>query len=165
MQEEPMGGYLENYGEGDERRIRVIKMIVFSVIGLIVLSLGAYLFLHDYSEKQTVKRFLADLNSKQYENAYRDWGCTASHPCPNYSYSRFMDDWGPAKTAATSPWKIASVDGCKMFVTVNVQADGRELQSLSVARQNNELGYAPSPECQERKLHFKAFFQRLFGGS
>jgi hypothetical protein len=74
-----------------------------------------------------------------------------------------MADWGPSKKAS-SPWKIASVDGCRTFVTVNVQADGSELQSLAIERDNHELGFAPSPECQERKWRWKQFFERIFGG-
>jgi len=73
-----------------------------------------------------------------------------------------MRDWG-AKVA--SPWKIASVDGCKTFVTVNVQANGAELQSLMVERGTHVMGFAPAPECQEREWHWKQFFQHVFGGS
>jgi hypothetical protein len=50
-------------------------------------------------------------------------------------------------------------------VTVNVQAQGTELESLSVERNNHELGFAPAPECQERKWHWKQFFERIFGGN
>ena len=159
-----MGGYLQQYGAGDERRIRIIKTIVFTGIGVIVVAIAAYFFFHNYFEKQVAKRFLGEVNSHQYQVAYRDWGCTTEHPCPNYDYGRFMQDWGPSKNV-TSPWRIASVDGCRMFVTVNVQADGAELQSLAVGRKDKSLGYAPAPECQEPELHFKQFFSRLFGGS
>jgi hypothetical protein len=117
----------------------------------------------DYSEKQTVKRFLAEINAHDFQKAYADWGCTAARPCPNYSYSRFLEDWGPEKKTE-SPWKIASVDSCRSFVTVNVQATGAELQSLGVERGSHTLMYAPSPECQEYKWHWKAFFHRIFGG-
>ena len=156
--------YLQSYGVGDERRERITKIIIVSVVAIAIASGIAYLLLRDFSEKQAVKHFLSEVNTQQFQTAYQDWGCTAQHPCPNYNYDRFMQDWGPSKTSS-SPWKIASVDGCKMFVTVNVQADGRELQSLSVARANNELGYAPAPECQEYQWHFKQFFKRIFGGA
>ncbi len=48
-------------------------------------------------------------------------------------------------------------------MTVNVQAQGAELQSLSVQRDDHELGFAPAPECQEKQWHWKQFFQRLIG--
>jgi hypothetical protein len=158
-----MGSYLQSYGAGDERRNRVIKRIIIAVVCTLVLSWIGYLLLKDYSEKRLVNRFLAEVNAHEYQRAYADWGCTAATPCPNYAYSRFLEDWGPEKKIG-SPWKVASVDSCRTFVTVNVQASGAELQSLGVERGAHTLMYAPSPECQEFKWHWKAFFQRIFGG-
>jgi hypothetical protein len=157
-----MGSYLQQYGEGDERRSRIIKTIVIASLIVATLAIAAYLFFRNYPEKQVVKQFLTEVNSHQYENAYRDWGCTPSHPCRDYTYSRFMQDWG---AKVSSPWKIASVDGCKTFVTVNVQANGAELESLAVQRGNHTLSFAPAPECQERQWRWKQFFQRIFGGA
>jgi hypothetical protein len=158
-----MGSYLQQYGEGDERRGRVIKSIILAGIAAIVIAVAAYLFFHNFPEKQVARHFLADVNSARYQEAYRDWGCSPN-PCKNYDYSRFMADWGPSQKV-TPPWKIASVDGCRTFVTVNVQAQGSELESLAIERDNHQLGFAPSPECQERKWRWKQFFQRIFGGS
>jgi hypothetical protein len=156
-----MGTYLQQYGEGDERRGRIIKRIVLAGIAAVIIAVAAYLFFHNFPEKQVARHFLADVNSQRYDQAYRDWGC-APTPCKNYDYSRFIADWGKK---FNSPWKIASVDGCRTFVTVNVQAEGSELESLAIERDNHQLGFAPSPECQERKWRWKQFFQRLFGGS
>ena len=159
-----MGSFFQQYGVEEERRNRVIKAIVLSAVGLVVLAIVGYFVLHDYSEKQIAKRFLEQLNARNYQEAYREWGCTLAHPCPNYDYNRFLEDWGPQKKAG-SPWTIASTDSCRAFLTVNVQANGVEPQSLSVQRNDKSLGFAPAPECQERKWHWKQFFQRLFGGS
>jgi hypothetical protein len=158
-----MGSYLQGYGVGEERRNRVIKRIIISLVAVLILGWIAYLVFEDYSEKQLVKRFLAEVNAHDYQSAYAEWGCTAAKPCQYYDYSRFLRDWGPQKSI-TSPWRIASVDGCRTFVTVNVQAAGSELESLGVQRGAHTLTYAPSPECQERKWHWKQFFQRVFGG-
>ncbi len=158
-----MGSYLQDYGAGEEQRNRTIRNIILSVIGALIAIWILYLIFHNYSEKQTVKRFLAQVNSRNYAQAYADWGCTTSSPCPNYDYKRFLQDWGPDKKI-NSPWKIASVDGCKTFVTVNVQASGAELQSLGVERGKKTIMYAPAPECQERQWRWKQFFSRIFGG-
>lgn len=158
-----MGSYLQHYGAGEERRNRTIRNTILGVIGALVASWILYLVFHNYAEKQTVKRFLAQVNSHNYPQAYADWGCTASSPCTNYDYKRFLQDWGSEKKVG-SPWKIASVDGCKTFVTVNVQASGAELQSLGVERGSKTLMYAPAPECQEPQWRWKQFFSRLFGG-
>ncbi len=158
-----MGSFFQQYGVEEERRNRVIKSIVLSAVALVILAIAGYFFFHNYSEKQVAKRFLQQLNARNYQEAYREWGCTPPHHCPNYDYKRFLEDWGPQKKAG-SPWKIASTDSCQAFLTINVQADGIEPQSLSVQRSDKNLGFAPASECQERKWHWKQFFQRMFGG-
>lgn len=158
-----MGTYLQQYGAGEESRNRVIKWIILSCIGAAIIIGAAYLFVHNYPEKRVAKHFLADVNGRDYQAAYSLWGCNAQHPCPNYDFNRFMQDWGPSKSV-TYPWQVQSVDGCATFVTINVKAQGSELQSLAVARDNHELSFAPSPECQERQWRWKQFFQRLFHG-
>ncbi len=157
-----MGTYLQQYGVEDEHRNRIVRRIIFSLLGVLVLGIIAYFALKDHAEKQKASDFLALVNSSKFEDAYRVWGCTTAHPCPNYDMKRFMQDWGPAKKAS-SPWKIASVDGCRQFVTVNVEATGAELQSLSVQRSDDSLGFAPGPECQEMKWRWKQFFDRILG--
>jgi hypothetical protein len=158
-----MGSYLQSYGEGEERRNRIVKILIFSVIGLLILLWALYLFFHNYSQKQTVSRFLEQVNKHDYAAAYADWGCTTAAPCKNYDYNRFLQDWGPDKKIS-SPWKIASVDGCKAFVTVNVQATGSELESLAVQRGSKTIMFAPAAECQEPQWRWKQFFRRMFGG-
>lgn len=158
-----MGSSLQDYLAEEERRHRTIKRIVLSCIGALIVIGIAYLLFHNYPEKQVAKRFLSEVNAHNYQAAYNDWGCTTAHPCPNYDYNRFLEDWGPPKTAP-APWKIASTDSCKSFLTVNVQADGSELQSLAIQRADHSLSFAPAPECQERKWHWRQFFQRIFHG-
>jgi hypothetical protein len=159
-----MGSYLQTYGAGEERRNRIIRWIIISAVSVVVLLWIAYLVFRNYSEKRSVERFLAEVNAHDYQAAYRDWGCTEQHPCPNYDFKRFMDDWGQSQKVS-SPWKVASIDGCRTFVTVNVQAQGAELQSLGVERGSSTLMFAPAPECQEPQWHWKQFFARIFGKS
>jgi hypothetical protein len=159
-----MGSYLQSYGAGEEQRNRTIKWLMISFIGVILISWFSYLFFHNYFETRTVKHFLAEVNSGNFQAAYRDWGCTEATPCPNYDYKRFLEDWGPNKKIS-SPWKVDSVDGCKAFVTVNVTAQGAEVQSLGVERGTKTLMYAPAAECQEYQWHWKQFFSRLTGKS
>ena len=156
-----MGSYLQSYGVGEERRNRTIKWIILSIIGALLIAWISYLLFHNYSEKQAVKRFLAEVNAKDYQAAYRDWGCTEATPCRNYDYNRFLADWGPSQKV-TPPWKVDSVDGCTGFVTVNVKAQGSEVESLAVERSSKTIMFAPAAECQEKEMHWKAFFQRIF---
>ncbi len=156
-----MGSYLQTYGVADERRGRIIKQIVIAVGSILAVVLAGFLFYHNYPEKRVANSFLERVNSKDYQTAYRLWGCTNEHPCPNYDFGRFMNDWGPA-SKAQSAWTVASIDACQSFVTVNVRAQGAELQSLAIQRSDNALSFAPASECQEKKWHWKQFFDRVF---
>lgn len=159
-----MDSYLQQYGVSDERRNKVLRAIILSLVGVSIVAVVAYLLLADYSEEKRAKQFIGEINAGKYKEAYVDWGCTNQHPCPNYDYNRFLEDWGPQKKFS-APWKVVSTDSCKLFVTVNVRAGGSELESLSVQRSDNSLGFAPSPECQERKWRWSQFFKQYFGKS
>jgi hypothetical protein len=128
------------------------------VLAALILAVAGYFVFHDYGEKQVAKQFLAELNEHNYQAAYSTW-CPKA--CDQYDYARFTADWADKKIS--SPWKIDSTDSCKAFLTVNVTADGTELQSLSVERGTKVLSFAPAPECQEYKMHWKQFFHRVFG--
>lgn len=156
-----MGSYLQSYGVEEERRGRIIKRILIAAGSILLILLLGYLLFHNYPERRVANSFLEKINAKDYQRAYRQWGCTTEHPCPNYGYDRFLRDWGPG-SKAQSPWKISSTDSCKSFLTVNVQAKGSELQSLAIQRSDKSIGYAPDPECQERKWRWGQFFHRIF---
>jgi len=153
--------YLEQYGAGDERRSRVIKRIIAAGLAVVIFAIAAFLFFHNRHATVLVNRFLAEVNDHQYDAAYKTWGCGLGHSCRDYSYQKFLEDWGPGK--AQSEWKIGDIDGCSTGVILNVQAKGAELQSLWVERGGNTINYSPFPECQEKKWRFSQFFHRIFG--
>jgi hypothetical protein len=153
--------YLQTYGVDEERRGRIIKRFVLAGVIAVIVIIAGYFFFHNRPERQRAQEFLAKVNARDYKGAYNDWGCTEKTPCPNYDIGRFMQDWAPKNV--TGPWTVASTDSCDTFLTVNVQAPGSELQSLAVQRADHSIGFAPAPECQERKWHWKQFFQRITG--
>jgi hypothetical protein len=155
-----MASYMEGYGVGDERRGKVIKYVALSLVAALLLGWLGYAVFHNYPERHVAKQFLTLLNEHNYRAAYAIWCPTT---CEQYDYSRFLADWGANDKKAGSAWKIDSTDSCKAFLTVNVTADGAELQSLSVQRGTNVLSFAPAPECQEYKWHWKQFFNRILG--
>ena len=152
--------YLEGYGIEDEKRSRAIRYIILGALAALILVVVGYFVLHDYSEKKVAETFLSELNQHNYQAAYATWCPT---PCDHYDYGRFAADWANKKI--TSAWKIDSTDSCKAFLTVNVTADGTDIQSLSVERGTKVLSFAPAPDCQEYKWHWKQFFKRIFGSS
>jgi hypothetical protein len=156
-----VGSYLQTYGVEEEHHARIVKRVVAACIILLVGVVAGYLLFRNFPERQKAKSFLAKINGRDFKTAYAEWGCTDSEPCPNYDFRRFLEDWNPKN--ASGPWKVESTDSCDTFLTVNVQSPGSELQSIAVQRSDHSLGFAPAPECQERKWRWKAFFQRLLG--
>ena len=54
-----MAGYLDQYGAGEERRIKIIKTLVISAVTLLVVGGIAFFIFHNYRQEQQVKRFFA----------------------------------------------------------------------------------------------------------
>lgn len=156
-----MASYLDSYGAEDEKRFRTIKTLVIAAVIVIVVSITAYLFFKNWREKQVVKHFLKQVNSGQYQAAYNSWGCTPSHPCPEYTYQKFLEDWGPKQHA--SDWKISGVDGCPTGVVITVRAPNTDPEPLWVQRADKSLSFSPWPECQGRRWRFRQFFHKVFG--
>ena len=156
-----MSSYLQDYGAGDERRHRIIWRSIGAVIVVLVLILLAYLLLKNYREKQTAKHFLASVNAHNYQEAYKEWGCTEAHPCRNYSYQKFLEDWG---ATSGGDWKITGVDGCPTGAIITVGSSASSPQALWIERNTEALSFSPWPECPGRLWRFRQFFQRILGG-
>ncbi|HEY2861308.1 MAG TPA: hypothetical protein VGJ21_23060, partial [Terracidiphilus sp.] len=68
-----MAGYLDHYGEGEERRIKIIKTLLISLVSIVVVG-GVLLFIfHNYRQEQQVKKFFTLLEQKDYQTAYDLW--------------------------------------------------------------------------------------------
>src|SRR5262245_24097652 len=103
-----MPGYLDRYGEGDEQRAKRNKLIIAVLLALVVVSGGLYFGLRNYRQKAQVTQFVELLQKRDYTAAYRLWDCTETKPCPDYAFSKFMEDWGPqSKYAQISSFTIA----------------------------------------------------------
>lgn len=153
-----MSDFMAGYGADDERRGRRIRRIALAVGLALVLGLTGYFLFRDYREKSLAKRFIAQLNAKQFDDAYRTWGCTDAHPCRDYDYKRFLEDWGPDKSKAE--WKVTDVDGCPDGVIITLAGGAAEPTPLWIDRGGNTIGFSPWPECQGKKWRWKQFFQK-----
>ena len=67
--------------------------------GALVVGLILYGVFKNHSEEQRAKTFLGLLDAHNYQAAYAMWGCTDSHPCPEYPFAKFQEDWGPEERA------------------------------------------------------------------
>lgn len=90
-----MSSYLSSYGAGEQKREDLLKWSILTVIGVIVLSTVLYYSFRHYKERGRISAFLDHIESKNYEAAYQLWGCSKSQPCRDYSWEKFLGDWGP----------------------------------------------------------------------
>jgi hypothetical protein len=139
-----MASYLEGYGETQARRSRKLRWLILTPIVLIILGTILYFKLRDYPEHRRAAEFLELLKKKDYKGAYALWGCTDQKPCPQYSFDRFMEDWGP-NSPLKDPDKahIAGNKGCKGGVISFVRVPGQDDVQLWVDRRTEEIGFAP----------------------
>jgi hypothetical protein len=142
-----MAGYLERYGEGDERRGKIIKALVISLVALLVIGGTAFFIFHNYRQEQQVKRFFALLEQKDYQAAYVLWVRTESDR-KGYSYDTFLKDWGPeGDHRDVSDFRISRSRSCGNGVILTVDFGKNQMEKLWVARDDLTIGYSPLPGC------------------
>ena len=94
------------------------------------------------------------------------WGCTDSHPCPGYPFTKFQEDWGPKSEhadAAVAHIGLSQSCGTGVLIRLDYKA-AEEPVSLWVERDSGTISFAPWPECPGRHLHFGAWLKSVFGG-
>jgi hypothetical protein len=163
-----MSSYLEAYGAAEQHRARVLAIVKTSSIVLVcVLVVGIILYgvFKNHSEEQRARTFLGLLQSHNYQAAYAMWGCTDTHPCPEYPFTKFQEDWGPQSThASESAAHLGVSQSCGSGVLLRVDYQGSEEPvSLWVERSSGVISFAPWPECPGRHLHFGAWLRSVFG--
>lgn len=147
---ETMPGYLEGYGEGEERRGKIIRWTALGILLAALLTGALYYVLRDRGEKRQLANFLEDLKRKDYKSAYALWGCNDQHPCREYSFNKFMEDWGPSSPHANADAaKVTTTKSCSTGIIQFVQFPGDEVQ-LWVERRSKTIGFAPWPVCNPR---------------
>jgi len=163
-----MPSYLETYGASEEhrvQRIRLIKNGAIIVAGVLIVGLALYGVFKNRSEEQQVKNFVALMRAQDYRGAYGLWGCSDVHPCPDYSFVKFMDDWGPKSVHADqSSAHIEFSQSCGSGVVIRLEyAGSEEPVNLSVERGTKVVGFAPWEECPGTKhLRIGAWLRSLF---
>jgi hypothetical protein len=142
-----MAGYLDQYGAGDERRIKIIKTLVISLVTLAVLGGIAFFVFHNYFQERQAKRFFERLQAKDYPGAYELWVASESDR-RGYPFNSFLQDWGPESGhASVAGYKISRSRSCGNGVILTVDfADGKQ-EKLWVQRENLVLGFSPLPGC------------------
>jgi hypothetical protein len=162
-----MSSYLEAYGAAEQHRARVIGVLRKCSIALAgVLAAGLILFaiFRNHAEERQAKIFLGLLGAHNYPAAYTLWGCTETHPCPQYPFPKFLEDWGPKSANGSDP-AAASMglsQSCGSGVVIRLDYKGSDSVPLWVERDTGIVSFAPWPECPGRHLHFGAWLKSIF---
>jgi hypothetical protein len=146
-----MPGYLDRYGEGHEERAKRTKRIVAVVLIVLVSALALYLGLRNHRQKAQVKLFVDLLQKHDYAGAYRLWGCTETKPCPDYTFDKFMEDWGPQrKDGQITSFDITKTRACGSGVIVTVNFGQNREERFWVEGSDMTIGYSPWQVCPAR---------------
>jgi hypothetical protein len=146
-----MAGYLEAYGAGEERREKTIRWIVLSAVLLAIIAIAAYYQFRNFREEKQISTFLEYLKRQDYKAAYAMWGCTDAHPCPQYAFNKFMEDWGPGSQHTNiAAAKLAKTKSCDTGIIQFIEFPGQPEVQLWVERRDKTLGFAPWPVCNPR---------------
>lgn len=145
-----MYDYLDKYGVADARREKRIKRIVVALLTVAVIGGALWFFFRNYKEEAKVKEFLSLLERRDYQSAYRMWGCTEATPCRDYKFDNFLQDWGPQSDAAdASAIERVKVKSCENGMIQLLRVKGQEVH-LYVDRATLVLGFSPWPVCNPR---------------
>ncbi|HUS05600.1 MAG TPA: hypothetical protein VMZ52_04870 [Bryobacteraceae bacterium] len=139
-----MAGFLEGYGTSEVRREKTVLWLVGTAIGLAILAVVLFFYFRNYREERLVKAFLQDLQRKDHRAAYALWGCTEAQPCPQYSFDKFMEDWGPQSVYGDAGGgRVAQVNSCDTGIIETIEFPGKPDAQLWVDRRNFNIGFAP----------------------
>ncbi|MGE5487753.1 MAG: hypothetical protein ACM3ZB_08050, partial [bacterium] len=139
-----MAGYLEQYGQAELRRERVIRWLMIATAVITIGTLVGYFTLRTYPARRQASSFLEALNKGDYKAAHRMWGCP--EPCTRYPFDKFMEDWGP-KGEYAGATKIADTSFCKAGVIVTLESPRGDNLALWYVRSDGSRGFSPRPGC------------------
>jgi hypothetical protein len=165
-----MSSYLEAYGAAEQHRARIVGLLQkCSVIlaGLLIAGLILFAIFRNHAEERRAKTFIVLLAAHNYPAAYTMWGCTETRPCPQYSYPKFLEDWGPKSAHAGEPAAatFGLSESCGSGVLIRLDYKGSVSVPIWVERDSGIISFAPWPECPGRHMHLGAWLKSLFSGS
>lgn len=144
-----MSGYLEGYGAGEERRSKIVRNLIIGLALTLVAGLVGYFGFRNFTKRQKLDAFIEFLQKQDFKAAYATWGCTEATPCRDYSFERFLRDWGPespAKNAASAKMINRATCGGIFNVTGILRIyrfDPDYEVSLWVSSEDGNVGFAP----------------------
>jgi hypothetical protein len=158
-----MAGYLDQYGAGEERRNRiVIRSIIGLLLIVVVATLSWYLLLNHHQEG-VVKQFVSALKRGDTQGAYRIWNCTAASTCRDYTYEKFMRDWGPGPNGPDlATVGLTDSEECNDGVMVTLRVNAGRTEQLWLDRSSDAISFAPFPICPQQ-IPYEIMVHRTLG--
>ena len=142
-----MPGYLDQYGAGDERRIRIIKTTVISLVALLIAGGVLFFIFHNYRQERRAKQFIALLAARDYQGAYSFW-VRSEQDRQGYPMASFLQDWGPSSEHAdVRGFRIVKSRSCGSGVILTVKFDKGSDEILWVQRDELTIGFSPLHGC------------------
>jgi len=118
---------------------RLKKRLLIGIPLALILSGYLYYEFKNYSEERAVKQFLAAVEQKNYQEAYRLW-----QPSKYYSFDSFNQDWGPqGQEGLIENYKITNSHARGSGVLVYIRLNGQKDISLWVERSDKRLSFPP----------------------
>lgn len=156
-----MAGYLENYGRDEQRRGRIRRRAIASVVVILVGVFTWWILyrwdkleivrqpriarfaqrLRNHNQERLVRGFFTLLGQGDWKGAYAMWGCTDSRPCPAYPASSFAEDW--VSQSAIRDARIVASRSCGSGVIVTVNVSGNRQEYLWVQRSDSAIAFSP----------------------
>jgi hypothetical protein len=147
-----MAGYLDQYGEGDERRATLIKRIAIIAVVLIVFVLLPWYLFKNHAEDGQAKLFVGLVRKHDYQAAYKAWGCGQPKTCSGYDFGRFLEDWGDKSPVDTSQLRIEDSESCGQGVMITVRTNRDRKDTLWVEKNTEIISFAPTPVCPSKSF-------------
>jgi len=146
-----MAGFLEQYETKSNWREKAVKWFFLGIFVLVALwgldwTLGRLgkENISDFRTQWRVRSFYSALEDKRYEEAYAMWGCDKAHPCRDYAFVKFIEDWGPDSPNAAAPQaKKLVVRHCESGIVRTDLLPNQEMIHLYVNRDDLNLSFAP----------------------
>ena len=158
-----MPGFLDNYGVSEARRERNVRRWVLGCLAAVAIGWFGYAWWHDFHEKRQVSRFFDLLEAKNYQDAYRLWGCDPAKPCRDYNFQKFLEDWGPQSPHPDqSKAHVRRTRSCNDGVIQIIEyAPGDEV-FLYVDRNTLQLAFSPFSYCVDPSGRNTKFWDIFF---
>lgn len=127
------------------------KRVLALTLGIAALATAGWFFFRHWNERKVADTFVATLQQKKYEDAYKLWGCSVQKPCETYSYQNFLEDWGPKGIYPdANRLKQVKTRHCNGGIIQDLQYGSDYMVQIFVSTDTMTMSFSPWPICDPR---------------